>query len=148
MVLMPKTSTAPPRASWLIWALLAIVLLGILVIRWRLRECPLERDEGEYAYIGRLLLNGEAPYGAAGNHKFPGAYLAYAAMMVLFGESASGIHIGFLGVNLASTALLFFLGRRLGGNAAGLVAAAAWAVMSVSPSVLGNAGHLTHLIML
>lgn len=148
MAPMPQTSNAQRRSSWLIWALLAIVLLGTLIIRWRLRECPLERDEGEYAYIGQLLLKGEAPYGATGNHKFPGAYLAYAAMMALFGQSASGIHIGFLGVNLACTALLFFLGRRLGGNAAGLAAAAAWAVMSVSPGVLGNAGHLTHLIML
>lgn len=144
----PEITNAQRRSSWLVWGLLAIVLVGVFVIRWRLRECPLERDEGEYAYIGRLLLDGEAPYGAAGNHKFPGAYVAYAAIMALFGESASGIHLGFLVVNLTNTTLLFFLGRRLVGDAAGIAAAAAWAVMSVSPGVFGNAGHLTHFVVL
>ncbi|MFL6520798.1 MAG: ArnT family glycosyltransferase [Chthoniobacterales bacterium] len=118
------------------------------MIRWRFRECPLERDEGEYAYIGQLLLRGIAPYGVTGNHKFPGVYLAYAAIMAVFGETTSGIHVGMLVVNLANTLLIFFLGRRLSGNAAGLAAAAAWVLMSVSPGVLGNAGHLTHLVVL
>jgi hypothetical protein len=108
----------------------------------------LERDEGEYAYIGRLILEGIAPYGVTGNHKFPGAYLAYAGIMTVFGQTISGIHLGMLLVNLANTCLVFFLGRRISGNTGGLVAAAAWVVMSVSPGVYGNAGHITHLVML
>lgn len=145
---MPAATTAHRRRKALVWALLALVFAGVIIIRWRLRECPLERDEGEFAYIGQLLLKGEAPYGVAGNHKFPGAYLAYAAIMALFGQSAAGIHLGFLVVNLTSTTFLFFLGRRVSGDAAGIAAAAAWAVMSMSPGVFGNAGHLTHLVML
>ena len=145
---MPAATTAHRRRKPIVWGLLALVFVGLIIIRWRLRECPLERDEGEFAYIGRLLLRGEAPYGGAGNHKFPGAYLAYAAIMALFGQSASGIHLGFLVVNLTNTTLLFFLGRRLSGEAAGVAAAAAWGVMSMSPGVFGNAGHLTHLVML
>jgi hypothetical protein len=74
--------------------------------------------------------------------------LAYAAIMAVFGETVAGIHVGMLVVNLANTLLLFFLGRRLSGNAAGLAAAAAWVLMSVSAGVLGNAGHLTHLVVL
>jgi hypothetical protein len=134
--------------TWPVAVLLILILLGAFLIRWRFRECPLERDEGEFAYIGQLLLRGVAPYGITGNHKFPGVYLAYAAIMAVFGETASGIHVGMLVVNLANTFLLFFLGRRLSGNAAGLAAAAAWVLMSVSPGVLGNAGHLTHLVVL
>jgi hypothetical protein len=145
---MPAATTAQHRRSLLVWGLLALVVTGVIIIRWCLRECPLERDEGEYAYIGRLLLKGEAPYGVAGNHKFPGAYLTYAAIMALFGQTAAGIHLGFLVVNLTNTTFLFFLGRRLSGEAAGVAAAAAWAVMSASPGVFGNAGHLTHLVML
>jgi Dolichyl-phosphate-mannose-protein mannosyltransferase len=131
-----------------VWVGLALVLLVAFLIRWRLRECPLERDEGEYAYLGQLLLDGVPPYGMAGNHKFPGAYIAYAAIMAVFGQTTAGIHLGMLVVNLASTVLLFFLGRRVTGNAGGLAAAAAWVVMSVSPGVFGNAGHLTHFVML
>ena len=98
--------------------------------------------------MGQLMLDGVPPYGVAANHKFPGAYLAYAAIMTCFGQTAAGIHIGMLLVNLASTMLIFFLGRKLAGNVAGLAAAAAWVVMSVSPGVYGNAGHLTHFVML
>ncbi|MEI8358775.1 MAG: hypothetical protein WCH13_09845, partial [Deltaproteobacteria bacterium] len=31
-------------------------------IRWHLLDVPLERDEGEYAYAGRLLLEGVPPF--------------------------------------------------------------------------------------
>jgi hypothetical protein len=143
--------SAPLRsrsATWGVWVLLGAILVAAFLIRWRLRVCPLERDEGEYAYIGRLLLEGVAPYGVAGNHKFPGTYLAYAAIMALFGETTTAIHIGLLIVNLITAALLFFLGRRLAGNVAGLAATAAWVVTSVSPGVFGNAAHLTHFVML
>lgn len=136
------------QTNWLVWLLLGLILLGAFLVRWRFRECPLERDEGEYAYIGQLLLRGIAPYGLTGNHKFPGVYVAYAAIMAVFGETASGIHVGMLVINLANTLLIFFLGRRLSGDVAGLAAAAAWVLMSVSPGVLGNAGHLTHLVVL
>jgi hypothetical protein len=146
---MQKSAPLRSRSStWGVWILLGVILAAAFLIRWRLRVCPLERDEGEYAYIGHLLLEGVAPYGMAGNHKFPGAYLAYAAIMALFGETAPAIHIGLLIVNLITAALLFFLGRLLAGNVAGLAAAAAWVVTSVSPSVFGNAAHLTHFVML
>ncbi len=41
--------------------ILAGALLFSLVVRWRLREFPLERDEGGYAYIGQRLLAGVPP---------------------------------------------------------------------------------------
>ena len=146
---MQKVAPVRSRSSaWGVWILLGVILVAAFLIRWQLRVCPLERDEGEYAYIGHLLLEGVAPYGVAGNHKFPGVYLAYATIMALFGETTTAIHIGLLIVNLITAALLFFLGRLLAGNIAGLAAAAAWVVTSVSPSVFGNAAHLTHFVML
>lgn len=146
---MQKSVPLRSRSStWVVWILLGVILVAAFLIRWRLRVCPLERDEGEYAYIGHLLLEGVAPYGVTGNHKFPGAYLAYVAIMALFGETTPAIHIGLLFVNLITAVLLFFLGRLLAGKVAGLAAAAAWVVTSVSPSVFGNAAHLTHFVML
>src|SRR5436190_16377556 len=120
----PRSSSG--RLRWIVWLLLALILAAAFLIRWRLRNCPLERDEGEYAYIGRLILEGVAPYGLTGNHKFPGGYLAYAALMGVFGQTISGIHLGMLVVNLANTALLFALGRGLSGKLAGLASATAW----------------------
>ena len=84
------------RRRWFICLLLALVLVFNFTIRWRLRDLPLERDEGEYAYAGQLLLQGVPPYQLAYNMKFPGVYFAYALLMALFGQSAAGIHIGII----------------------------------------------------
>src|SRR5512147_1059478 len=95
------------------WLLLGLALLFVLAVRVRLRDMPLERDEGEYAYAGQLLLQGVPPYKEAFNMKLPGTYAAYALIMALFGQTAGGIHLGVSLVNLASISLTFLLGRRL-----------------------------------
>jgi 4-amino-4-deoxy-L-arabinose transferase-like glycosyltransferase len=130
------------------WILLTIALVLIAVIRIRLLSFPLERDEGEYAYAGQLMLQGIPPYQLAYNMKFPGTYAAYALVMSIFGQTIVGIHLGLLVVNAATIALVFLLGRRLVNSTAGIVAAASYAILSVSPSVLGFAAHATHFVML
>ena len=68
------------------WISLAVITLGLVItIRLRLLGIPLERDEGEYAYAGQLMLQGIPPYKLAYNMKFPGTYAAYALIMALFG---------------------------------------------------------------
>ncbi|HET9251983.1 MAG TPA: glycosyltransferase family 39 protein [Candidatus Eisenbacteria bacterium] len=111
-------------------------------------DIPLERDEGEYAYGGQLLLQGVPPYAAAYNMKFPGIYAAYAVILAVFGESTRGIHLGLLVVNAASILLVYVLGAWLSGRLAGVIAAASYALLSASPSVLGLAGHATHFVVL
>ena len=80
------------RAAWII---LVVAMAFSALVRWRLAEFPLERDEGEYAYAGQLLLEGIPPYCLAYNMKLPGTYLAYAGLMAVFGETTVGIHFGF-----------------------------------------------------
>lgn len=134
------------RAAW--WILAAIVVGVVIAIRIRLLGIPLERDEGEYAYAGQLILQGVPPYQLAYNMKFPGTYAAYALIMSIFGQTVAGIHLGLLLINIATVVLIFFLGRRLGNSTLGLAAAMSYAVLSVSPSVLGFAGHATHFVLL
>src|ERR1022692_5078963 len=76
------------------WILVALSILFVVVVRVRLREMPLERDEGEYAYAGQLMLQGVPPYREAYTMKLPGTYAAYALIMAVLGQSASGIHAG------------------------------------------------------
>ena len=83
------------------WALATIVFTLIVAIRIRLLGIPLERDEGEYAYAGQLILQGIPPYKLAYNMKFPGTYAAYALIMSIFGQTIVGIHIGLLLINAA-----------------------------------------------
>src|SRR5258706_7899840 len=109
---------------------------------------PLERDEGEYAYAGQLMLEGVPPYKEAYNMKLPGTYAAYAVIMAIFGQPPGGIHVGVALVNAASIVLLFFLGRKLLDNVAGIAAAVSFGLLSLSPSVLGLAGHATHFVVL
>ena len=80
--------------------------------------------------------------------KFPGTYAAYALIMSIFGQTIHAIHLGLLLVNVATIALIFLVGRRLINTMAGITGAASYAVLSVSPSVLGLAAHATHFVML
>ncbi|HEV3098218.1 MAG TPA: glycosyltransferase family 39 protein [Candidatus Udaeobacter sp.] len=134
------------RAGW--WILAAIVFGVVITIRTRLLGVPLERDEGEYAYAGQLILQGVPPYTLAYNMKFPGTYAAYAAIMSIFGQTLTGIHLGLILVNGATIILIFLLGRQLVNSVVGLAAGMSYAVLSVSPSVLGFAGHATHFVLL
>ncbi|MDO8661750.1 MAG: glycosyltransferase family 39 protein [Candidatus Omnitrophota bacterium] len=130
------------------WVMLLLTLSVVLIVRLRLLGIPLERDEGEYAYLGQLLLQGVPPYKLAYSMKLPGACAVYALLMAVFGETIKGIHLGFLIINFASIALIFFIAKRLSGTLAGIISAAAYAVLSVSQSVLGVQAHATHLIVL
>ena len=134
------------QLAW--WTLATIVFSLVVTIRIRLLGIPLERDEGEYAYAGQLILQGIPPYKLAYNMKFPGTYAAYALIMSIFGQSIHAIHLGLLLVNVATIALIFLVGRRLINTVAGVTAAASYAVLSVSPSVLGLAAHATNFVML
>jgi 4-amino-4-deoxy-L-arabinose transferase-like glycosyltransferase len=129
----------------LLTVLLAVVLIG--VVRLRVGAIPLERDEGEYAYAGQLILQGVPPYELAFNMKFPGTYYAYALILAIFGESPLGIHAGLLIVNAATTFLVFTIGRRLAGDAFGAFAAVSFAVLSVDRPVLGVFAHATHFVL-
>jgi hypothetical protein len=134
------------RARWTAFAVLGLVILLFAGIRWRVREMPLERDEGEYAYAGQLILQGIPPYQLAYNMKLPGTYAAYAAILRTFGETAAGIHVGLMVVNGLTTVMVFFLARRLYGDLAAATAAASFALLSTSEGVLGLAGHATHFV--
>ncbi len=128
--------------------MLLVIILFVAAVRFRLHEMPLERDEGEFAYGGQLFLQGIPPYQMEYFMKFPGVHLAYALLMAVFGQTAAGVHLGFLAVNIATILMVFQLGKRLLGSGAALGACAIYAVMSLSPAVLGFAAHATHFVVL
>jgi hypothetical protein len=135
------------RATWP-WICLALILLFVVAVRIRFLAVPLERDEGEYAYAGQLILEGIPPYQSAYNVKLPGTYAAYALIMAIFGQTPSGVHLGLLFVNLGAVALVFFLARRLFDPYAAVIASATYALMSTSRAVLGTYAHATHFVIL
>jgi hypothetical protein len=134
----------PPDTSriWFRWFTVAVLLI-VAAARLRRLDFPLERDEGEYAYAGQLILQGIPPYALAYNMKFPGTYYAYAAIMALFGETPAGIHFGVLLMTTATALMLYWLGKKMLDETAGLVAAASYALLAAGVSMLGQAGHAT-----
>jgi len=128
--------------------LLVAVLVLVAVVRVRLADLPLERDEGEYAYAAQLILGGVPPYKLAYNMKFPGTYIAYALIMLVFGQTPTGIHLGVTLVTTVTALLLWRLGRNMLDEACGVVAATTYAVLAASPALLGLAGHATHFAAL
>ena len=131
-----------------LWLLFGATLVAVTWARIRLLGLPLERDEGEYAYTGQLLLQGIPPYKLAYSMKFPGTAASYALLMSIFGDTTTGIHLGLIVINLVTVGLIFFLGRFLLSELAGLAAAAAYGVISLMPYVLGQAAHATHFVVL
>lgn len=146
--------SSPPRLlrlfalPWIALLFLVIILILFGLVRHRLRDMPLERDEGEYAFAGQLMLQGIPPYKLAYNMKLPGTYAAYAAILAAFGETPAGIQLGLSMVNAVTSLLLYFLAARLFGRLAGVVAGASYALLSTSPSVQGFQAHATNFVVL
>jgi 4-amino-4-deoxy-L-arabinose transferase-like glycosyltransferase len=127
---------------------LMIALAFAAIVRLRLADLPLERDEGEYAYAGQLMLQGIPPYSLAYNMKFPGTYAAYALIMALFGQTVTAIRIGLLLVNAATTILLYLLVKRRFDTGTALVAAVSFVLLSLEPTIAGIEAHATHFLIL
>ncbi|MGO9137991.1 MAG: ArnT family glycosyltransferase [Syntrophales bacterium] len=125
---------------------ISIVLLTI-VLRYHLLPAPLERDEGEYAYAGQLLLHGILPYTEIYNMKLPGIYFVYAAIVGIFGETPNGIHIALLLINVLTSILLFFFIKKLFGIIAGITGVSVFIVLSASRHFQGAFANAEHFII-
>ncbi len=134
-----------PRARWIC---IGLILLLIIAARVRLAGVPFERDEGEYAYMGQLLLHGIPPYSLAYNMKLPGTYMMYALMMSVFGQTMQGIHLAFMVMNCATVVVLYLFAKKLINDVAAVAAAAVYGILTLSPSVDGFAAHATHFVVL
>ena len=134
------------RSAWVVLFILAC--LTCIAIRIRLLNLPLERDEGEYAYAGQLMVHGISPYKLAYSMKFPGTYAFYALIMSVFGQTTIGVHLGFLLVNLATVGLVLLIGLRLVSWETGLAAGTTYVVLAINPAVMGLAAHATHFVIL
>ena len=128
--------------------MLLLLLGAVCVIRLRLLDRPLDRDEGEYAYGGQLMLAGIPPYKLAYNMKLPGTYAAYAAAFAVFGESIQAVHLGLLLANLATIVLVALIGKRLFGGTGGVCAGVVYALLSCMPNVPGLSADAEHFVML
>jgi hypothetical protein len=123
------------------------VLLLSFIVRIRLIDAPLERDEGEHAYLAQTLLQGHAPWSVAYNMKLPGTDICYALALALGGQNPASIRVELLILNTLTIALIWILGTMLLGNTGGAVSAACYGLLSMSQNVLGTIAHSTHFVV-
>jgi hypothetical protein len=135
------------RAGWGCASILALAAVVFVFVRAPLVSVPLERDEGEYAYIAQRLLVGDVPYRDAFDQKPPGIFLAYAGAFALLGQSIEAIHLFMFGWTAVTALALFGCVRRLSGPLAGAFAVLVFAIASADPRVAANAAN-TEIFML
>jgi hypothetical protein len=137
------------RRSELLWAaVLMAAILATAAIRIHLLEAPLERDEGEYAYAGQLILRGSLPYEHIYNMKWPGTYYAYALIEAMLGDTIAGIRLGLLAISAAEAVLVYLIARKLLDPPAAAAAGVSYAALSVAPGALAFFGHATHFVVI
>ena len=130
-----------------VFLLLGIAVLIVFIARMHLLSFPFERDEGEYAYFGKLILDCHAPYTLAYNMKLPGTYYMYAMIMAIFGESILGVHIGLTIISLASMILVFLISKNFASKLGAVIAATSFGVIGTSWTLLAQAAHATHFVI-
>ncbi len=143
----PLTNKPSGFWTWDVF-LLGGLLLFVLFVRFNLLSVPFERDEGGFAYIAYQMMEGKQLYVDLYEIKPPLLYMTYALFITIFGHSVEGIHTGLLLFDLAYLLILFFFARAFFDKTVALVTAAAFAILSLSPNLLGFAAHATHFAIL
>jgi hypothetical protein len=108
-------------------ALLLVIAL-VLIAALPILTYPLGRDQGEFAVIGRGLLEGRAPYIDLWNPKPPAVFAVYAGAIAVFGGSVAGLRALDLILFILIAPPLTGLARRMAGDRAALLAIALFAL--------------------
>lgn len=94
----------------------AAVIVGLaaftLLVRIPYLHIPLERDEGEYAYIAWRMDQGELPYRDVFDQKPPGTFLIYWLTMKTLGGSATDFHLAGTAFVIVEIVLVYLLALR------------------------------------
>lgn len=107
------------RRDWLLFLglMLVIILIALPTLTY-----PLGRDQGEFATIGRGILQGKTPYTDLWNPKPPAVFYVYALAMQLYGQTTAALRALDLLLVPVIAAGLYWIGGRLADKRAGLFA--------------------------
>ncbi len=99
---------------------IALILFGSILVGFRLHafDVPLERDEGNYAYIASRLLAGDQLYVDVWDHQPPGVFVLFAAVSFMFGTEPEVFRWLATAFSLISLWLIFDILRKSTSRAA------------------------------
>lgn len=136
----------PYGKFWTAFLLLLIIIFSLL-IRIPMLNVPLERDEGEYAYIAQCIQQGDLPYRDIVCQKPPGIFYLYLLAFKVTGVKVSQIHFFLCLYVLIEIFLLYRLSLMLFNKPVALISALIFSVITAEPSVSGFAAN-TEIFML
>ncbi len=120
---------------------LFVILLIITKLRFPFLEIPLERDEGAYAYMAQLLLEGVPPYTQAYSLYFPGIFIIYALTFLILGQTIFAIHFCLLVATLITIVIIFLIGKKLFDPLTGIISGATFGLLGLNPYAQGLFSH-------
>lgn len=123
------------------WLLVAVFGLVHLALRLHFLAEPFERDEGFYATVATVMLDGGMPYRDAIDIKPPGVFLIYALFIGIGGESMEAVRIGTALWSVATLIALALVVRAVHGTRAGLLAGGMFAVFGATPLFQANSAN-------
>jgi hypothetical protein len=147
----PLPSQASSSGNQKLWqnaiSLAAVfIMLMASISRIVLSHIPMSRDEGAYAYLGRLAARGFTPYVDFYEMKPPMLFYLYGLGGSVFGFTDIGLRLFALLLNLCSSVLIFLILRYYMARHYALVAAALFAVFSLNPFAWGFSMVAEHLV--
>jgi hypothetical protein len=120
-----------------------LLLLATVALKLPSFYEPFEYNTADRAYGALLILEGHPLYTVFHSaHQLPAAYYVYALGFRLFGVSYFALKAWIALAIVLEAALLYALGRRLGGARVGLIAAFLFAVFVSDPFMEGTTGEI------
>src|SRR5262247_444708 len=109
--------------------LLLALVAALLILRLPSLVQPMGPDQGLYAYVGERILHGDLAYRDAWDQKPPGIHYVYAALRAVSRRDGIVPAADVAAAVLVAT-MLWIAGARLGGPAAGGLAAVLFLLLS------------------
>lgn len=106
-----------------------LILIVLIMFRIFLLDIPLERDEGEYAFIASMEWGEFQPYRDAVCQKPPIIFFIYKLAFLLFGESLFSIRLLLSLFVFLNAVLVFFIARRLFGDLCAVISSMTYSVL-------------------
>ncbi|MDD3607474.1 MAG: glycosyltransferase family 39 protein [Candidatus Moranbacteria bacterium] len=121
------------RQKYFFILLTIFAALGGLLFYWNTLNAPFERDEGEYAYSARLLLDGEMPYENSFLQKPPMIVYTYALALLISPTALWPPRLIALVFTVLSAVLIGAIAKKEYGSDAGIIAALVFVPMNAFP---------------
>ena len=128
--------------------LAALIVSTYFHFRANLIDIPLNRDEGGFAFFGRLISQGGTLYRDGVDHKPPGIWFIYAGLSYVVPFTAQGLHWTIHIYNLVTLALFSLLSIKLFDRKAAFWATLVFAVVTSGPDVEGSSASAEMFMLL